>query len=228
VKKKRQRRPAWRRIIIAAIALAALAAAWRYTALAEYINQQRIVGWARFIREAPWAPFALVLSYTPAAIVMFPRPVLTLIGVIAFGTWTGMTYAVIGIELAALATYWLGRQLKQQTVKRLAGDALEPATKVLRAHGIFAMFALNMVPVPPFVVQGLIAGAIRMKLWHYAVGSFLGALPTALAWTVFGRQVAALLEDGSNVSYWLIGWVLLVLGVLTYGVKRWFEKAAAA
>src|SRR5688572_28578170 len=83
------RRPAWGKLIVAALALAALAAAWRYTPLSEYITGQRLSGWARAMRETPWAPMALVIAYTPAAFVMFPRPVLTLIAVIAFGPWPG-------------------------------------------------------------------------------------------------------------------------------------------
>ena len=205
------------------LAITAVAAAWRYTALADLIAPDDIRQWSRAAREAKWAPFVMIAAYTPAALLMFPRPVLTLVAVIAFGSWRGAAYAIAGIMGAALATYWAGRLMRYDSIRRLAGDKLDPAVKVLRAHGVLGTFALNMVPVPPFAIQGAIAGAARVNVWHYAIGSFLGALPTALAWTVFGKQIASALEDRSNVSYSLVIAVILLMVALTYVVRRWFS-----
>ena len=43
-------RPAWGKIAAAALVLAALAAVWRFTPLAEYVTAERISGWARVVR----------------------------------------------------------------------------------------------------------------------------------------------------------------------------------
>ena len=98
--------------------------------------------------------------------------------------------------------------------------------KVLRRHGVLAIFALNQVPVPPFAVQGLIAGGIRVNVWHYALGSLLGLAPTLAAWTVFGNQIARALEEPSSISGWAIAAVIAVLAAITYFVRRWFVEAA--
>ena len=49
------------------------------------------------------------------------RPLLTLITVVAFGPWLGFAYSMLGIMIAALATYYTGRALPRDTVKRIAG-----------------------------------------------------------------------------------------------------------
>ncbi len=145
MKKKSRRRPAWGKIAVGAGVLLALALAWKYTPLAELLTRENAVAWSRAARENRWAPVVVILAYTPAALLMFPRPFLTLLTVIAFGRWLGLAYSAAGIMLAAMVTYYAGRIMRRETVVRLAGDGFEKAGKVLREHGIVAIFASNML-----------------------------------------------------------------------------------
>ena len=211
--------------MLIALATAALAAAWRFTPLAELVTAERIVGWARAVRGVPWAPLVVMVLYTPAAFLMFPRPLLTLLTVIAFGPWLGFAYGMAGILVAALATYYAGRLMPRHAVKRLAGEKLDHMSKKLRAaDGLLAVTAIRLVPLAPFAVEGIVAGAVRIRLWPYALGTFLGMLPGVLATSVFGRQITAALEDPSTVNWLIVGAVLLALAVLTYLVRRWFAS----
>src|SRR3954469_3886284 len=78
-------RPAWGRLAFFALAIVALAALWRYTPLAEIASAERVIEWAKAFGATWWAQVLVVLSYTPACFVMFPRPLITLASVIAFG-----------------------------------------------------------------------------------------------------------------------------------------------
>ena len=219
--------PAWGKILFITLALAALGAAWRYTPLADYLTLDKINRVARVVKETPWAPIALIAAYTPAAVLMFPRPLLTLVAIIAFGLWAGIAYAAGGILLAALVLYFVGRGMKYERIRRLAGEKLEPVRRVLRNHGIMAIFALNMVPAPPFAVQGAMAGAFRVPVWHYVIGSILGMAPGLLAWTVFGGQVVRALRDPSEIHWWVIALVIALLSLFTWLTRRWFARHSA-
>jgi uncharacterized membrane protein YdjX (TVP38/TMEM64 family) len=223
-KEKGRRSPAWGKLLAIVVVVAALAAAWRYTPLSEYITAERITGWARAIRGWSWAPLVVMFLYTPAAFVMFPRPVLTLLTVIAFGPWLGFAYGMTGIIGSALATYYVGRLLPEKTLQRLAGDKLDDVIKALRRRGLMAMLAVRIIPVAPFAVEGFIAGAVPIKLWDYTLGTFLGMLPGVLATSVFGGQLAAALEDPSTLNWWIVGGVIVAMAALTWYVKRWFAR----
>lgn len=225
---RRHRRPAWSKVIALVVVIAALAAAWRYTPLSEYLTHERIAGWARDASRTPWLPAALVLSYVPAAFVMFPRPLITLFGVIAFGPWMGFTYGMIGILLSAMAAYYAGRALPPDTVKRLAGDKIEPVTDVLKKHGVLAVFIMRVVPLAPHAVESLVAGTMRIPAWQFAVGTFLGMSPGVLVTAVFGGEIATALEDVSKVNYWLVGGLALLFVAMTYGVRLWFKRQQQA
>ncbi|HJT62382.1 MAG TPA: VTT domain-containing protein [Burkholderiales bacterium] len=219
-----KRRPAWGKLGLILLGAAALAAVWRWTPLAEIVTAERIVGWTRTVRETWWAPIVLILAYVPAAFVLLPRPLITLVSVMTFGVLWGLVYATSGVLSAALVTYYAGRLLPEETLRRLAGDALESVGKLLREHGIVAVFGSNMLPTPPFVVQNMIAGAVSIPLWKFVLGTFLSLLPAMLAWTVFGDQINAALEDSSKVSWWLIGGALVLLVGFTLVARHFLAK----
>jgi uncharacterized membrane protein YdjX (TVP38/TMEM64 family) len=216
-------KPAWGKIAAIALGVGALAAAWRWTPLAEYATPQAILGWARAVRDVWWAPFAVIGAYVVGALVLFPRPAITLVTIITFGIWWGLAYATAGVMTAALVTYYAGRMMSKRTLRRLVGDRMEKAAKPVKQHGIIAIFAANMVPTPPFAVQNMIAGAIRVPVLHFSIGTLLSILPPAIAWALFGDQINAALDDSSNVS-----WVLVAAGVVLlagfFFLTRWWLK----
>jgi uncharacterized membrane protein YdjX (TVP38/TMEM64 family) len=146
---------------------------------------------------------------------------------VAFGAWLGFAYAMGGILLAAIASYFAGKMLDRETVRRLAGTRLNQVSEKLRERGLLAITALRLVPMAPFAVEGLVAGAVRIKLWHLVLGTFIGMLPGTLATTVFGNQLETALRDPAEINYWLLGGIVLVLGAGVLVVRRWLFKAPA-
>jgi uncharacterized membrane protein YdjX (TVP38/TMEM64 family) len=167
---------------------------------------------------------AVILAYTPASLILFPRPLITLLIVVAFGPWLGIAYAVTGIMLAAMVTYYLGRALPRRKVREIGGDKAEALGKGARRHGVIAVVAFNLLPVPPFAVQNMIAGAVRIKVWEYALGSVLSLIPAIIATAVFGNQVSAALDDAAEVSWWAIGAAAIGLAIFIYFGRRWAAK----
>ena len=220
----RKRGPAWGKLIAFAVALAALAAAWRWTPLAEIVTVENILHWTRAVRGTWWAPIVMVAVYTPASLILLPRPLLTLVSVLSFGVLFGLLWATLGVLLAALITYWLGRMLKRDTVQRIAGDNFDKVSEMLRSHGIVAVFGANMLPTPPFSVQNIIAGAALIPLWQFMLGTFLALLPGMVAWTVFGDQLANAMEGEGKVNYWMIGAAVVLLVGFTFVARRWLAK----
>jgi uncharacterized membrane protein YdjX (TVP38/TMEM64 family) len=119
---------------------------------------------------------------------------------------------------------WLDRG----TVRRLAGPRLNHMIEHLRQRGLIAMTALRLVPLAPFVVEGVVAGAIRMSLRDFMLATTIGVLPGTLMATVFGHQLEAALRDPHDLNLWLIAAVVIVFVVATLAVRRWLVTAAGS
>jgi len=217
-------KPAWTKLALIALLVLALTALWRWTPLAHAVSAEAVIGVAKDFGSRWWAPLLLMASYTPACLVMFPRPLITLAAVIAFGPWLGFLYALIGIVLSAIVTYYIGRRMRRDTVRRIAGPKLDRMIQVLKKYGLLAMTLLRLVPLAPFAVESIVAGAIHMRVWHVALGTAIGLLPGTLATTIFGEAIETALTGTGDVNWWLVG---LAVGLLAGGilaVKRWFTK----
>jgi uncharacterized membrane protein YdjX (TVP38/TMEM64 family) len=94
----------------------------------------------------------------------------------------------------------------------------------MRRRGLLAMTAVRLVPIAPFAVVNMVAGAIRIRLWHFMVGTAIGILPGTLVATLFGDQLFAGLRDPRAIDPMSIV-ALLALGALltgaTWMVRRW-------
>jgi phospholipase D1/2 len=214
----------WLRLIAGALVIGSLAALWRYTPLAQAITAENITDAARHFASQAWAPLAIIAAYTPASLVMFPRPLITLAAVVAFGPWIGFLLALAGVLTASAATYAAGMRFKRDTVRRLAGPKLDAMIEVMCRNGLVAVTFLRLVPIAPFAVEGIVAGAVRLKLFDYLAGSALGMLPGLLTATIFGHQIENALVHGGPINWWLVGGVMLFFAAAILGMRRWFIK----
>lgn len=220
----RSARPAWVLPVAALLLAGVLTALWHLTPLARWANAEHIIGWARDFSLIQGAPILIMLAYTPASIIMFPRPLLTLLAVAAFGAWHGFAYAFIGILIAAVATYALGTRLDRQGVRRIARGRLNRLSQVMRRRGLLAMTAVRLVPMAPFAVVNMVAGAIRIRPWHFIVGTGIGILPGTLVATIFGDQLFAGLRDPRSIDPLSVLAIFALGGLLagaTWLVRRW-------
>ena len=212
-------------IVAAAVILALL---WTHTPLADWVTRDNAMRLAEWFADHWWAPLLVVLAYTPASFIMFPRWIITMTAVLAFGPWHGLVYAYIGVVLAGIATFLPGRLVERDTIRRVAGRKLKPVTQFMERKGLIAVTLVRLVPLAPFPIVNLVMGAMRVKLWHFIVGTFLGMLPGMLAATVLSDQLAAALEDPTRVNFWVIAGAVLVLIAFAFFGQRYMRRHSAA
>ena len=117
--------PAWMSVLGLVLAVGALAALWRYTPLAAWTDASQVTEWADAFSAVKWAPLLVLFAYTPASLVLFPRPIITLFAVIAFGIWGGFVLAFAGILIAAAAYVLPGPQAQSRRRAADRGHAAE-------------------------------------------------------------------------------------------------------
>ena len=95
-------------------------------------------------------------------------------------------------------------------------DAKRPPEK-----GLLAVTAVRLVPIAPFVVINVVAGAMRISLLNYVLGTLIGMLPGTLTATVFGDQVNNILRG--DINYFMLGGILVGVIIMFTLIKRWLN-----
>jgi phospholipase D1/2 len=207
---------------------AVLALLWTHTPLAEWVTRDNALQLAQWFSGRWWAPLLIMIAYTPASFIMFPRWIITMTAVLAFGPWHGLVYAYIGILIAGVITFIPGRLVERDTIRRIAGKRLRPVTHFMERKGLIAVTLVRLVPIAPFPIVNLVMGAMRVKLRHFVGGTFLGMLPGMLASTVLSDQLAAALEDPTRVNFWVIAGAVLMLVAMAFFGQRYVRRHGAA
>jgi phospholipase D1/2 len=215
--------------IPASVGVAALAAGltllWHSGVSAPLTDALRAAELARSVAGNAWIVPLILVAYTPAALVLFPRPLITLFAVVALGPRLGFVCSFAGVMLSAAVTYLLGCRLNRSFVRRLAGRRLGRVSRFLYHRGAAAMAAVRLVPLAPFAVVNLVAAAMGVRPWRFLVGTALGLLPGTLVATLFGEELAQWLRDPHSINIALCAAAVAALVTSGWAVHRWFATS---
>jgi len=161
-----------------------------FTGLGEVAGQYAEVkqGAAHYVALGTMGIAALLL------LLGLPVTVMIIVLVLLAGGWPGFGLAYGALMFAALGGYLLGLRLTQCQLASLARHHLDAVTARLARPGVLAFIALRLLPLAPFSIVNLVAGANRVPLRDFLLGSLLGALPAMFAITVFSEQLLVVME----------------------------------
>jgi phospholipase D1/2 len=143
------------------------------------------------------------------------------VSVLPFGPVFGFLYSFIGMTLSALLTFGIGHALGHDAVRRLAGSRLNKISRRLAQRGVLAIIAVRIIPVAPFSLINLVAGASHIRFRHFLIGTLIGELPGLLAISIFVDQIGEAIRHPGPGSLFALGAVavLIVLGI--FALRRW-------
>jgi phospholipase D1/2 len=211
-----------RMVVIAlfVVALAGLALAWRYTPLAGVIDFDTMSSYAEQIAQSPFAPLAVMLAYVIGGLLVVP--VTLLIGVTAavFGPLLGGAYALAGALLSACATYAIGRRLGHDSLRRFAGRRLNRLSQRLGHRGLLAMVIVRLLPIAPYSMVNVVAGASHIGWRDFLLGTAIGMAPGIVGIALFvDRAVVAIRHPGPMTFAALIA-IVALLAMVGWMLRR--------
>jgi phospholipase D1/2 len=180
--------------ILLLLGLLGLAAAWRWTPLGEWVDWDTLAALGARVRDTGVAPVIVLFAYVIGSLVMFPVTVMIVVTAFTFGPTSGFFYSLTGCVLAAMATYGVGSVLGRRTVGKLSGSRVNRLSRRLAYHGVITVGAVRIIPIAPFTIVNLMAGASHIRFWDFVFGTILGMAPGIAAVTFFEHQVEAVIR----------------------------------
>src|SRR5213080_3932297 len=175
------------------------------------------------------AVFVFILAYAGLVALSVPGSVyFTLASGFLFGPWAGTAYAVIGATLGATLVFLAARAGLAGLAAR-AGPWVRRLEAGFRANALSYLLVLRLIPVFPFWLVNLAAGALGLKLSVYVLGTFVGIIPVTFIYASLGSGLGTLVAEGRRPDLAVLtrpGIILPILGLavlalLPVGSKRW-------
>jgi phosphatidylserine/phosphatidylglycerophosphate/cardiolipin synthase-like enzyme/uncharacterized membrane protein YdjX (TVP38/TMEM64 family) len=202
------------------LVLLALSAVWRWTPLGEWLSLERISGWINHLRGSASAPFVILGGYIVGSLVLVPVTAMILATAFTFGPILGFTYSLSGCLLGAVVTYICGRLVGRDTVRKLAGSRVNRLSRRLAKHGLSTVATVRFLPIAPFTVVNLVAGASHIRFRDFIFGTILGMAPGILAITVFERQLEVAIREPGAGSVALLAALVAAIAVTAIIVRK--------
>lgn len=191
------------------IALCIIAAAWQWSPLSDLTGRTSLISFLRWVSTGSFGFVFILLVYVAGGFLMFPIVILIPVTAFIYGPFLGPVYALLGCLISAVLCYMLGKKIGAETVNRIAGNRSAYLGRNLSRHGFFMIALLRLLPIAPYTLINIVAGAFCMRLVDYTTGTVVGLLPGIVIMTFIEYRL-------ERAVYKPDVWNLLVLGAGAY------------
>jgi uncharacterized membrane protein YdjX (TVP38/TMEM64 family) len=216
------RRQAWRWLVLGMYAamLVSLAVVWREPSMHHWLDPQSLSAFGRHLLSSPLGPLAVLAGYVVAVVAGMPVLLLAAVGALIFPPWPGILWCLSGMVAGAVVTYGIGRYTSAATVDTWTSGRLAPLAQHLNHRGLLTMILVRVLPLAPFIVVNIAAGALRVRLRDYVLGSYIGLLPANLMFFLFMDVLSQAWRSPGLSSYLSLGALLAVVGLLFWWLRK--------
>jgi len=183
-----------------------------------------------------WGAILLSVFYAAALVICFPGTPFNLAAGFLFGVWIGSIVSVVGCDIGACLSFFLGKTLGREWAqeKIVSNPKYELINRAVEKNGFLIIFLIRLSPVFPFGICNYLFGITNITFWKYWASTTLGLIPCTVAYTYLGSLMRNLTDiysgDGEQEQQTILVVVALVLTimgivVITLVTKRTLSKA---
>jgi len=218
-------------VIVTVVSLAvalALTLLWTLTPLRDELTPGNAAAWISDIASRWWTPWLLLALIVGANLFVFPRPLLTIAAVVAYGFWKGLALSLAGAEIGTFIGWYMGRLFSREHVERLLGPVMPRMEPLLRRNGLFAMTMLRLLPLGPHALGSMASGVFRIRPWQVFAGTLIGMAPGIVGSALVGQQLADGMTADGHVNHWILWGAVAGVVVLLALTRFWYQRVSSA
>jgi phospholipase D1/2 len=202
------------------LAIVFLFCLWRFTPLKEYLDAANLAVWVASFRKSALSWLYVLFGYLVGGLVFFPVTVLIVATSTVFGPISAFFLSLGGSIASAALTFAIGHWLGRNTIRNFAGGRLNNISKQMAQRGVLAVGALRLVPIAPFTLVNLVAGASHIRFRDYLFGTLIGMAPGVAGLTLLTDRLLTFLADPGLLNMLLLVFLLLILVAGGYYLRK--------
>jgi uncharacterized membrane protein YdjX (TVP38/TMEM64 family) len=207
------------------VTIAALAVAWRSEVLRSLLGS--LPDHAQDLAALPGAHFVIIAAFVVAGFAAVPLSALVVATAAALGPVEGGVISLAGGIASATAVFAVGRLAGREPFDSLIGDRGREITERIADRGVLAIAVLRNIPVAPFSIVNLVAGASPVTLRDFVIGTTIGLVPGIAMLTLVGDRLMNALRSPNATNLALLAAALVALAVFGIVASRWLRSSEA-
>jgi uncharacterized membrane protein YdjX (TVP38/TMEM64 family) len=154
-------------------------------------------------------------------LIWYPAEILDTAAGYVYGFWPGLLLVMVGWLGNALVAYWIGRHAARPVLYRfISHDRFDRLERMVEAGGATLLLGIRLIPVIPFSLFSMAAGAARANLFTFIWTTIVGYLPITVIFVYLGSRLETL--SPTDPILWIGAAVLIGLLLLTRRFhQRW-------
>jgi len=205
------------KLIAAVLFLVLLSFAWTYAPLGRLADPEYLQPALHTLAASPFAPLLIIGGFLVLELLAFPITILIAATAAAFGPWLGFIYAASGTLCSAIVTYAIGALLGKDILRDVLGRRMQAIRRAIEQQGMLTIAAIRLVPIAPFAVINVAAGALQVRFLDFIGGTVIGMAPGLLLMSALGHQAMQILLEPTLPSILLLAtcilaWIAIAVG----------------
>lgn len=182
----------------------------------EFLGHEETIEWINQLKQYTWAPLLIFSIVAIGGSVGVPLNILLVASVVVMGTGIATVCGIGGGLLGSVIGFYAGRLLGQPLLDKLGSDLVEKVSHKLGERSYKSVALVRLVPVAPFFLINLLAGASRLEFKPYFVGSVLGMVPGMIAVIFLADRAGAVARhpDWGTVGLFITALAVLIGGLV--------------
>jgi uncharacterized membrane protein YdjX (TVP38/TMEM64 family) len=206
------------RLAMPFVIVGALALAWRSEPLREVLES--LPDRLHALAQLPAAHALFVLAFVAGGLVSVPLSVLIVATAGALGGVEGAVVSWVGGMVSGVLVFVIGRIAGRDAFSRLIGGRGRRVAERIADRGVLAIAILRNLPVAPYTVVNLAAGASPVSTRAFVLGTAIGLLPGITMLTLVGDSLMEALRSPNPGNLAALAAALLALAVLGIVASR--------
>ena len=205
-----QRRRARWQLALLAIGLVVLSLVlWKFTALAELAQPARLAALLEGLRTSIWSAPVVLAAFVGGSLVLFPITALFIVSAAILSPLLAICISLTGALSSALLGYVIGARYFRTTAATAGGWQLARVQELLQDQGLMAIVVARFVPIAPYTVFNIAAGAVGVRVRDFLGGTAIALAPVIVLLTLFEQQVRSVFTRPTVLGF------ALLLGLIT-------------
>jgi len=193
-------------------------AIWQARTAGDGFDPMALLETLRGTAAHPLAPFAVIPAFVAGSLLVAPVTGMIALCALLFGPWVASASAIAGTLTATVVNHAIGRYLGKAVEGRVPRAVTVRMKALGRSSDPWSLAGLRLIPIAPFTVINLLAGASRVKLRDFLLGTLIGMGPGTVLICFSVDRARAALAGEPVFEPWVLA-VIAAAGIALIGLR---------